>query len=45
MVAGSRPWSAEERRIAEALGIHPLVMTPADHDECDQAETGPAENW
>ncbi len=40
-----RPWSAEERRIAEALGIHTLVMAPADHDGCDQAETGPAENW
>ncbi len=40
-----RPWSAEERRIAEALGIQTLVMTPADHGECDQAETGPAENW
>ena len=40
-----RPWTAEERRIAEALGIQTMVMTPADHDGCDQADTGPAENW
>lgn len=37
------PWSAEERRIAEALGIHTLVMTPADHAENDHAES--ADNW
>ncbi len=39
------PWSAEERRIAEALGIHTLVMTPADHTGADYPESDPAETW
>jgi Domain of unknown function (DUF397) len=43
--AQPRPWSAEERRIAEALGIHTLVMSPDDHAESDQAETGRADSW
>jgi Domain of unknown function (DUF397) len=40
-----RPWSVEERRIAEALGIHTLVMTPAEHAQSDQAEPGRPESW
>ena len=43
-----RPWSVEERRIAEALGINTLVMTPAQHAqlaERNQGEPDPAENW
>lgn len=48
--AAPTPWSAEERRIAEALGIHTLVMTPAEHADAGHAAAGhtesdPAENW